>query len=421
MNKKRLIAIIVVIIMIVVISVSTYFIIKNERIHQKQLQEKEKEKAEILEIAKIKNNYNTYIRTNKDAALYSNKKEKIGFVKQNTYITLDDNYEIINEYYKLNDLDYYIKYEDVTKTEIENIKYSEYATYKNYIPFNQNIITKNNYKLYLNENEYFEINASASYPILIKENNKYGVEFNNHLVYINSEDVDSIIDNKNSTSETTSAIAVLNYHFTIDANSEERNECLQTICIPETQVDEQIKYLKDNSFYTSTMRDFYLFLNNKIQLPKKTVLITIDDGWYVGRMINILEKYQATGTLFLIGSLASTNTYVSDFLEIHSHTWDMHTPGVCSGTHGGGILCLNESAVLEDLKKSRESLNNSTVFCYPFYEYSDRTEALIKKAGFEMAFIGDNQKAKPNINPYRIPRYVMYDGLSMSRFIKIVN
>lgn len=106
----------------------------------------------------------------------------------------------------------------------------------------------------------------------------------------------------------------------------------------QTQVEEEIKYLSDNNFYATTMEDFYLFVTGKVQLPEKSVLITIDDGWYVSRMRTILEKYQMMGTLFLIGWLASPDDYKSDYIEIHSHTWDMHTPGVCNGSHGGGYF-----------------------------------------------------------------------------------
>ena len=83
----------------------------------------------------------------------------------------------------------------------------------------------------------------------------------------------------------------------------------------------------------------------------------------MARSITILEKYQMLGTLFLIGSLSSPDAYRSNYLEIHSHTWDMHTLGQCPSSVGrGGILCLDEDKILEDLKKSRESLNNTLLW-----------------------------------------------------------
>ena len=341
-------------------------------------------------------------------------------INKDTKIILDEESKIKDKYYKINDLDYYIKYDSVSKSD-EFTYDNEYKTYKNYIVYNENIKTKDNYKLYYTDLVSYEISSSDTYPIIIKDDNKYGVEFNSQLYYISSDDVESVEEASNSESAIASDIAVLNYHYTIDKNSEEGTECRQSICMSDTQVDEEIKYLSDNKFYPVTMQDLYLFLTNKIQLPEKSVAITIDDGWYLTRMIAILEKYKMQGTLYLIGSLASPSDYSSNYLEIHSHTWDMHTPGVCKGSHGGGLLCLDEQTILDDLKKSRESLNNTDILCYPFYEYNARTIELVKKAGFKMALGGGYRKAKYGDNIYAVPRFELGNYTTIDEFIKIVN
>ena len=418
MKNKKIIFILIIIVLIPLMGTIVLKIVNDKKLEElKRI--KEIEIAE--EKLKIKNNYNTYVRAKDNIKLYNSEYKKIGNITKNTYIKLDDEFEITDKYYKLKNLNYYVYYDDVEKTEIETLEHNEYSTYRNYIPFNQNIVTADTYKVYFNDLEYIEINESNTYPIIIKQDNKYGIELNDHLVYINKEDVKEIVESNNSELNTLKEIAVLNYHFTIDANFDERKECVQSICVPDTKVDEQIKYLKDNNFYSTTMRDLYLFLNGNIQLPEKSVSITIDDGWYVSRMITILERYEMIGTLFLIGSLASPNDYTSNYLEIHSHTWDMHTPNVCSGGYGGGILCLDEATILEDLKKSRESLNNTTVFCYPFYENNTRSKKLLIDAGFEMAFVGGNRKATINTDLYLIPRYVINNSLSINTFINYVN
>ena len=368
----------------------------------------------------IKLEYSTYVVTDKDINLYNKDKKKIGTISKGAKIILDDEYKIKDKYAKLKDVDYYIKFDNVTKSD-EFTYDEEYKTYKNYVVYNENIKTKDSYKLYYKDTVIYTINSSDTYAIIIKEDNKYGVEYNSQLYYINSDDVSSTVDANNSEALIASSLAVLNYHYTIDKNSEEGTECKQSICMSDTQVDEEIKYLKDNNFYPITMQDLYLFITGKIQLPEKSVSITIDDGWYLTRMIAILEKYEMQGTLYLIGSLASPNDYKSDYLEIHSHTWDMHTPGVCSGSHGGGLLCESEEKILEDLKKSRESLNNTEILCYPFYEYNVRTIELVKKAGFKMALAGGYRKAKVGDNIYAVPRFELGNYTTMNDFIKVVS
>ena len=57
--------------------------------------------------------------------------------------------------------------------------------------------------------------------------------------------------------------------------------------------------------------------------------------------IEILEKYQVQATMFLITSQYPTKYFQSEYLELHSHTHNMHNVGVCPGGQGGGIKCLD--------------------------------------------------------------------------------
>ena len=377
-----------------------------------------------INLETIKNNYGHYVKTNEQIDILDKSKKKIGKISKDAEIILDDNYIIKDEYYKLSGIDYYLNYKNVTK--IDNLSSTgndEYKTYKNYILQNNNIITNDKYKLYIKDNEVYSINKSDTYKVIIKDNEKYGIEFNDRLVYINKNDIKEVKDSNNSDNNILESLPVLNYHYTVNKAAGELNECTQTICMEDTQVEEEIKYLSDNGYYATTMRDVYLYLSGKIKLPQKSVAITIDDGWYVTRMIKILEKYKKMGTLFLIGSLASPNDYKSDYLEIHSHSWNMHTPNVCSGnyTHGGAILCWDKEKVLADLKKSRESLNNTKVYCFPFYEYNDNSINYLKEAGFEMAFIGGDKKAQVGTDLFKVPRFQLVNYTKMEEFIKYVS
>ncbi len=373
-----------------------------------------------INLDKIKSNYSHYVIVNKDIDLVNSKREKIGSVKKDSEIVLDDDYDIKDEYYKLLGSDYYIKYNSVSK--IDNLKelgHNEYSSYKNYVSYDK-VVTNDKYDLYVNGNKYYSLFNSGEYEILIKDDDKYGIVFNDRLVYINKDDVKEIKDYNHDVSVLIS-LPVLNYHYTVNREAGELNECTQVICMEDKQVEEEVKYLYDNEYYAMTMRDVYLFVTGKVKFPKKSVVITIDDGWYLPRMISILEKYKKVGTLFLIGSLASPNDYSSAYLEIHSHSWDMHTPGVCSGSHGGAILCWDKDKVLEDLKKSRESLNNTTVYCFPFYEYNDKAIGYLKEAGFEMAFIGGDKKVHVGDNLYKLNRYELVNYTDINTFIGYVS
>ena len=98
----------------------------------------------------------------------------------------------------------------------------------------------------------------------------------------------------------------------------------------------------------------------------------------------------------------------------------MHTPNVCSGGQGSILKCGNKEELLADLKKSREQLNGSTVFCYPFFEYNDYAINVLKEAGFTMAFAGGRQKIKVGSNKMKLPRYGVINTSTMEDFKRII-
>ena len=206
------------------------------------------------------------------------------------------------------------------------------------------------------------------------------------------------------------SIAVLNYHFFYDSDkAEERKDCNQSICHSIKLFTNHLNYIKENNIFTPTMEEYELWINKQIQLPK-SVLITIDDGWRMEQGIDLLEKYQLNGTVFLITSWFKNEIkFLHDYkyIEFHSHGDNLHNQGECPGGQGGAIKCWEKSKLLSDLKLSREKLEGTTVFCYPFYEYNSYSISVLKEAGFTLAFAGGHARSSQNSNHYAIPRYIM--------------
>lgn len=208
-------------------------------------------------------------------------------------------------------------------------------------------------------------------------------------------------------------IAVLNYHFTI--SDEEKSSCSpSSICMNENLFDEHLKYIKENGFYTATLKELEDYLDGYIDLPKKSVVITIDDGWFVSRAISKLEKYDLHGVLFLIGSLAPVTDYVSKNLEIASHTWNLH------GAYGS-LVNASFDTIIEDLNQSKSSLNGTSYFCYPFYQYDNHVIEALKQTGFTMAFAGGGVKARRGVDKYKVPRIVVGGNDSVATLASYIN
>lgn len=218
-------------------------------------------------------------------------------------------------------------------------------------------------------------------------------------------------------------IAVLNYHFFYAPGE----DCSGGNCMLVSQFREQLNFLKDNQYKTLTIEEYRAWMYGEIELPARSVLITIDDGAKgTGRhngnkLIPLLEEYDMYATLFLISGWWSKSNYESSHLDIESHTYDMHTEGVCSNQNRGAkMLCSSKEQVMEDLKKSIQMTKTNTAFCFPFYAYNEVTIESIKESGFQLAFIGGSRKSSRSDDKYKIPRYPIYSTTSLHQFIEYI-
>lgn len=368
-------------------------------------------------LIKIKSNYSSVVKTTKDTKLYINDNDKykdIGSINKDNILELEsiDNINLNNKYFKLLDSDYYISYKDVIPTTDSVNK-----RYLNYIEFPLEITTKEDVVYYDDSfNELFTIKDSVTSKVIVNLDDYYGISLLSRLVYVKKEDVSNTIEVDTSKEIADSVPAIL-YHFIyLDGDA----SCSDIICHSEEQIDSHFKFLSDNEVFTLNTSEVLSFIKGEINLPKKSILITIDDGARVENFIPFLEKYQLNATLFLVSSWYPVNKFESSYLEIASHTHNMHTTGVCPTGQGGGINCLPEGEILNDLKLSRETLNNTKAFCFPFYEYSDYSINLVKEAGFEMAFIGGSTKIKKGIDSYKIPRYPILSSFGVDYISNLV-
>lgn len=412
LNKK---IIIIIILFVILIIGGILFYTK----YQTNLKQKNFEKS-------ILSHYNKFVVTTKETPLYQlsdNLYKEVGTIGNNQELILEEETKL-DEYFKttINEKTYYLYYDSVKK--IDNILEDNQKRYKKYIPFNENVATNDKTNLYDTDNILvYTLNESMNLPIIVKDNERYGVIYNDRLLYINKSDEPSINPSENTTEKNTSGIAVFNYHFFYDETEEsERQDCNQIICQSKSQFESHLEYIKENNIFTPTMSEFEMYLDGKINLPK-SVLLTIDDGWRTAIGEELLEKYQLNGTIFLITSWFSEIDFLDkyQYIEYHSHGDDLHTQGICPGGQGGAIKCLAKDKLLADLALSRKKLGGTTVFCYPFYEYNSYSISVLKEAGFTMSFRGGFQKARPGVNKFEIPRYVIYSNTNIEEIQNYIN
>ena len=422
MKIKSLRVLIIVTIFISIVSIGSGIFIYNDMMKREEASLNVSRNRESLikdenVLIKIKSNYSSVVRTTKDTKLYINDNGEYidaGSINKDNILELEtiDNISLDNKYFKLLDSDYYVSYKDVEPTtDIINKRYL------NYIEFPIEVTTKENVVYYDDIfNELFSLNIPVTSKVIVNLDDYYGISLLSRLVYVKKEDVSNTVE-VDSSEDVAESIPAILYHFIyLDGD----NSCNDIICHSEEQIDSHFKFLSDNDVFTLNTSEVLSFIKGEINLPKKSILITIDDGARAENFIPFLEKYQLNATLFLVSSWYPVSKFQSPYLEIASHTHNMHTTGVCPTGQGGGINCLPSDEILNDLKLSRETLNNTKAFCFPFYEYSNYSINLVKEAGFEMAFIGGSTKIKKGINPYKIPRYPILSSFNVDYISNLV-
>lgn len=66
--------------------------------------------------------------------------------------------------------------------------------------------------------------------------------------------------------------------------------------------ESHVKYLAENDYKTVSLDEFLAFKKGELELPKKSVLITFDDGWIDNFLVAypILKKYSLKATIFVV-------------------------------------------------------------------------------------------------------------------------
>lgn len=395
-------------------------IIHNISMNNKEIKDNQNQKKEIL------SHYSSNILAPKDTKLYIKENNNYiiaGILTSSQILKLNSLQVTENtKYFPLETIEgYYINYKDAQKTDKELIEIDQ--RYKNYIPFNETIITKENATYYDNNTPLYKLKKSYKLKVLKKDENAYYIDFNNKLLKILKEDVQEIIKENNQNIPSTSKIRVIAFHSFYDENEESEKWCRNSICHNIKDFEQQIKYLKENNYFTLNTSELEQFIDGKINLPQNSVMITIDDGLMVDRAIKLLDKNNLNATIFLITSSYKPDNYTpSKYIEFHSHGHNLHTQNICPYGQGGAIKCKNKEYLLDDLKQSSTILGGSKIFCYPFYEYNNYSISILKEAGFKMAFAGyiDDGYAKVGTDKYQIPRYTITSDITINKFAQII-
>lgn len=214
-------------------------------------------------------------------------------------------------------------------------------------------------------------------------------------------------------------VAVLGYH----SFSKEKEEDI--FIMPINEFEEQLKYLKRHHYKALSLDEFYDYYKGNKKIPRKSVLITMDDGYQSNYDLAfpLLKKYNMKATVFYIGSnvIGENKNYMNKDtlelikknypnIEIASHSYNLHYDKSIEK----GIDYLTA-----DFDKM-EDVVNTKYFAYPYGHYNEDIIKVLKTKKYKMAFgFGpgkEHRKASRNDNIYTIPRLNITNGMPLWKF-----
>jgi len=198
--------------------------------------------------------------------------------------------------------------------------------------------------------------------------------------------------------------------------------------------DEQMRYLKSQGIRVVSLKEFLEYASLQRQLPRKSVVLTFDDGYkaFLQYAYPILKELGFTATLFVytdyIGagrnalSWAELTKLGDEGLQIEAH----------SKSHGDMRRASGESAeeypkrIGAELNQPRELFLKNLghypeTLAYPFGRQDDAVVQRAKERGYVAAFTVRRQGNPAFVEPLRIHRSQIYSEMSLEDFIKNLN
>ncbi len=222
-------------------------------------------------------------------------------------------------------------------------------------------------------------------------------------------------------------VPILTYH---DIEPVSKNRFAITVDL----FEQQLRYLKENGYVGITLDQLDRFLRYEQPLPKKAVVITIDDGYKSAKTYAapMLKKYGFPATFFIY----------TDFIGggRHSLSWDELRELKAQGfeveghskTHSNLAVPLpnerpaDRSARLDSEIVATKQLMERRIgekvryFAYPYGGFDSEVVAKIKSAGYEAAF-GAKKGSNPFfIDRYRLKRYNVFMENDLTKFTQML-
>ena len=220
-------------------------------------------------------------------------------------------------------------------------------------------------------------------------------------------------------------VPILSYHKFSESKADK-------MTVTASAFEEQMKFLMDRGYRVITLDQLFDFLDYKIQIPRKSVVITIDDGWRSTYSIAfpILKKYRYPATLFIYSDLITGSKKTLDWDLIN----EMAGNGIDIQCHTKSHRSLTSPAEKESFRQYYDAIEQELLdaaktikvktnkevkyLAYPFGDTNHLVIALLKRQGYRGGLTVKRDGNSFFVNDYRVNRSMIYGDFDLSQFEK---
>jgi peptidoglycan/xylan/chitin deacetylase (PgdA/CDA1 family) len=194
--------------------------------------------------------------------------------------------------------------------------------------------------------------------------------------------------------------------------------------------DSQIRQLHAEGFHAIRLADFMAFTAGRRQLPRKSVLLTFDDGYkaFINFARPILKDYGYGATLFVYSDFLGGGSALSwqDLKILRDQGYDIQAH---SKSHANLRRKEGESEAAYAKRIEAELAFPQTLFqkhlghpvealAYPYGEMDDELIPYVAKYGYNVAFTVRRQSNPAWVSPLKISRSQIYADMTAKDFTK---
>lgn len=197
---------------------------------------------------------------------------------------------------------------------------------------------------------------------------------------------------------------------------------------------EQMKYLKTHGYRVVSVADFVEWLNLRRQLPKKTVVLTFDDGYRSFRdyAYPVLKELRFTATLFVYTDYVGSGRNAlgwDDLKALAAEGFDVQAHSKSHGDLRRGehetdaqYARRMQAELTEPPRVLAKSIGRPVSFlAYPYGRVDDAVLAKVREQGYHAAFTVRRESNSAFVELLRVSRSQIYSEMTLEQFAKNLN